>query len=55
MSDSNPDLAIQFRIGGLIHLSHAAFADEGGHVVMAEAGADLEWQWVSSFWTAIKN
>ena len=25
-----------FSVGGLIHLAHAAFADEGGHVVVLE-------------------
>ena len=29
-------------IGGLVDLPHAAFADEGGDVVVAESGADLE-------------
>ena len=29
-------------VGGLVDLAHAAFADEGGHVVMAESGADAE-------------
>ena len=29
-------------VSRLIDLSHAALADEGGHVVMAEAGADVE-------------
>ncbi len=28
------------RVRGLIPFSHAALADEGGHVVMAESGAD---------------
>ena len=33
------DLTLQLRVGGLIDLSHAALADEGGHVVVAEWGA----------------
>ena len=33
---------LERRIGGLIDLAHAAFADEGGHVVMAESGADVQ-------------
>ena len=35
-------LALELGIDGLIHLSHAALADEGGHVVMAEPGADFQ-------------
>ena len=31
----------------LLALAHAALADKGGHVVMAEAGADLERHWSS--------
>ena len=30
------------RAGNRIDLPHAALADEGGHVVVAEAGADFE-------------
>ena len=33
-------LPIEVRIGGLIDLAHAPLTDEGGHVVMAESGAD---------------
>ena len=40
--DLQGDLAVQLRIGGLVNLSHAPLSDEGGHVVMAESGADLE-------------
>ena len=40
--DLNRDLAVQLGIGGLIDLSHAPLADEGGHVVMADSGADCE-------------
>ena len=29
-------------IGGLIDLAHAPLADEGGHVVMRESGADFQ-------------
>ena len=34
------DLAVECGISRLIDLAHPAFADEGGHVVVAEAGAD---------------
>ena len=30
---------VELRVAGLIHLTHAAFADLGGDVVVAEAGA----------------
>ena len=40
--DLQGDLAIELRVGGLPDLAHAALADEGGHVVMAEAGAGTE-------------
>ena len=33
-------LPVQLRIGGLIDLAHAPLADEGGDVVVPEAGAD---------------
>ncbi len=36
-------LTLELGIGGLIDLAHAAFADEGGDVVVAESGAGLEW------------
>ncbi len=35
------DLAVELRIGGLIDLPHAAFADEDGHVVVPEAVTDV--------------
>ena len=38
--DVQRDLALELRIGGLIDLPHAPLADEGGHVVMPEAGTD---------------
>ena len=37
------DIAAQLGIGGLIHLSYAPLADEGGHVIVAKPGADAEW------------
>ena len=37
--DLQRDLAAQLRVGGAIHLPHAALADEGGHVIVAETGA----------------
>ena len=40
--DLQRDLPVELRIGDLIDLSHAAFAAEGRHVVVAEAGADIE-------------
>ena len=40
--DLQGDLAVELRVGGLIDLAHTPLADEGGHVVMAEAGADLK-------------
>ena len=33
---------IELGIGGTIHLLHAAFANEDGHVVVPETGADVE-------------
>ncbi len=38
-------LAAQLRVGGLPDLAHAALADEGGDVVVPEAGAGGEWHW----------
>ena len=38
--DLERHLAVELGVDGLIDLSHAAFADEGGYVVMAESGAD---------------
>ena len=40
--DLQRDLAIELGIGGLIDLAHPALADEGGHVVVSNAGADLQ-------------
>ena len=40
--DLQGDLAVELRVGGLPDLAHAPFADEGGDVVVAEAGADSE-------------
>ena len=40
--DLQRDLAVELRVGGLLHLAHSALADEGRHVVMAESGADLK-------------
>ena len=36
------DLAVQLGVGGLIDLSHTPLADEGGHVVVGDARADVE-------------
>ena len=38
--DLQRHLPVQFGIGGLIDLSHAAFTNEGGDIVVAESGAD---------------
>ena len=35
-------ISIELGVGSLIHLAHAPLADEGGHVVMGESGADVE-------------
>ena len=40
--DLKRHLAVQLRISGLIDLSHSPLADEGGHIVVAESGADLK-------------
>ena len=40
--DLQRHLPVQFGIGGLADLAHAALADEGGDIVVAEAGADVE-------------
>ena len=40
--DFQRDIAAQLRVGGAIDLSHPPFANEGGHVVGPEAGADGE-------------
>ncbi len=34
-------LAVQLGVSGSIDLAHAAFADEGSDVVVAESGADV--------------
>ena len=39
------DIAVELGVGGLPDLAHAPLADEGGHVVMAEAGADVHRHW----------
>ena len=33
---------VEFGVPGSIHLTHAAFADLGGDVVVAESGTDFE-------------
>ena len=38
--DLQRDIAAELRVGGAIDLAHAALADEGGDVVMAETGTD---------------
>ena len=38
--DFQGDVAPELRVGGAIDLPHAAFADEGGHVVMAKSRTD---------------
>ncbi len=40
--DLERHLALELRISRLIDLPHPTLADEGGDVVMAEAGADFE-------------
>ena len=40
--DFQGDIAVELGVGGLIDLPHAPLADEGGHVVMAEAGAGAQ-------------
>ena len=40
--DLQRDVAAQLRVGRLIDLPHAAFADEARDVVVAETGADVE-------------
>ena len=40
--DLQRDLAVELGVGGLPDLAHPAFPEEGGDVVVAEAGADLE-------------
>ena len=36
------DWTVELGISRLIDLSHATLADEGGHVVVGESGADVE-------------
>ncbi len=33
---------VELGVGGPVHLAHPPLADEGGDVVVAESGADLE-------------
>ena len=40
--DLQRDVALVLRVGGPIVLAHPPLADEGGHVVVPEAGADVE-------------
>ena len=42
LRDLERHLPVQLRISGLIDLSHAPLADEGGDIVVAESGADVE-------------
>ena len=38
--DLQRDIAPELRVGRLIDLAHSPLADEGGHVIVPEAGAD---------------
>ena len=40
--DLQRDLAAQLRVGSLSDPAHAALAEQGGHVVVPEAGADVK-------------
>ena len=40
--DLQRDLAVELRVGGLPDLAHAALAEEGGHVVVADRSAGTE-------------
>ena len=40
--DLQGNLAVELRVGGLPDLAHAAFPEEGGDVVMPEAGTGAE-------------
>ena len=40
--DLQGDLTVQLRISGLIDLSDTPLANEGGHVVMPESGANCQ-------------
>ena len=46
--DLQRDLAVELGVGGLPDLAHAAFPEEGGHVVVAEADAGAEGHDVST-------
>ncbi len=41
--DLQRDLAVELGVGGLPDLAHAPLADQGGYVVVAEAGAGTQW------------
>ena len=41
--DLQRDLAVELRVGGLPDLAHAAFPEEGGDVIVPEAGTGTEW------------
>ena len=43
--DLQGDLAVELRVGRLPDLAHAALAEEGGDVVVAEASARCESHW----------
>jgi hypothetical protein len=40
--DLQRDLAVELGVGGLPHFTHPAFAQFGGDVVVAEAGANAQ-------------
>ncbi len=40
--DLQRDLAVELRVGGLPDLAHPALAQEGGDVIVPEAGAGTE-------------
>ena len=40
--DLQGDLAVELRVGRLPDLAHAAFPEQGGHVVVAESSADVQ-------------
>ena len=40
--DLQGDIAVELRVVGLSDLSHAPLSEEGGHVVVPEAGADVD-------------
>ena len=39
--DLECDSSVELGVGGLVDLPHAAFANEGGHVVVRDAGANV--------------